>query len=64
MQDLMTKDASSSLGISQRQVAELLRLRKLSESNFRTTLASVAPLDRRTPMLFHTGAGRTWSASS
>ena len=64
MQDLMTKDAALALGISQRQVIELLRAGKLSGEQLRdgTWLVSRRSIGERRAM--HTGAGRAWSSAS
>lgn len=64
MQDLMSKDAALALGISQRQVTELLRSGKLSGEQLQdgTWLVSRRSIGERRAL--HTGAGREWSASS
>lgn len=64
MQDLMTKDAALALGISQRQVTELLRSGKLAGEQLQdgTWLVSRRSIGERRAL--HTGAGRAWSASS
>lgn len=64
MQDLMTKDAALALGISQRQVTELLRSGRLSGEQLQdgTWLVSRRSIGERRTL--HTGAGRAWSASS
>lgn len=64
MQDLMTKDAAIELGISQRQVTELLRSGKLAGEQLQdgTWLVSRRSIGERRAL--HTGAGRAWSASS
>lgn len=64
MQDLMSKDAALALGISQRQVTELLRSGKLSGEQLQdgTWLVSRRSIGERRAL--HTGTGRTWSASS
>ena len=64
MQDLMTKDAALALGVSQRQVTELLRSGRLSGEQLQdgTWLVSRRSIGERRAL--HTGAGRAWSASS
>jgi hypothetical protein len=64
MQDLMTKDAALVLGISQRQVTELLRAGRLTGEQLQdgTWLVSRRSIGERRSL--HTGAGRAWSASS
>lgn len=64
MHDLMTKDAALALGISQRQVTELLRSGKLNGEQLQdgTWLVSRRSIGERRAL--HTGAGREWSASS
>ena len=64
MQDLMSRDAAIALGISQRQVTELLRSGKLSGEQLQdgTWLVSRRSIGERRTL--HTGAGRAWSASS
>lgn len=64
MQDLMTKDAALALGISQRQITELLRSGKLSGAQLQdgTWLVSRRSIGERRTL--HTGTGRAWSASS
>lgn len=64
MQDLMTKDAALALGVSQRQVTELLRSGKLSGEQLQdgTWLVSRRSIGERRTL--HTGSGRAWSASS
>jgi hypothetical protein len=64
MQELMTKDAALALGISQRQITDLLRAGKLGGEQLQdgTWLVSRRALgERRT---IHAGSGRAWSASS
>lgn len=64
MQDLMTKDAALALGISQRQVTELLRQGKLGGEQLQdgTWLVSLRSIGEHRTL--HTGAGRAWSATS
>lgn len=64
MRDLMTKDAALALGISQRQVTELLRSGKLSGEQLQdgTWLVSRRSIGERRAL--QAGAGRAWSASS
>ncbi len=64
MQDLMSKDAALALGISQRQVTELLRSGKLAGEQLQdgTWLVSRRSIGEHRGL--HTGSGRTWSASS
>ncbi|MGV8882961.1 MAG: hypothetical protein ACOH19_12495 [Rhodoglobus sp.] len=64
MQDLMTKDAALVLGVSQRQVTELLRSGRLSGQQLQdgTWLVSRRSIGERKAL--HTGSGRAWSASS
>lgn len=64
MQQSMTKDAALALGISQRQVTELLRAGKLSGEQLRdgTWLVSRRSIGERRAT--HTGAGRAWSSAS
>lgn len=64
MRDLMTKDAALALGISQRQVTDLLRAGKLGGEQLQdgTWLVSRRSIGERRAL--HTGAGRAWSASS
>ena len=64
MDDLMTKDAAVALGVSQRQVTDLLRAGKLageqlSDGTWLVTLRSIS--ERRS---LNAGAGRTWSVAS
>jgi hypothetical protein len=64
MDGLMTKDASLALGVSQRQIVDLLRAGKLMGEQLRdgtwlVTTRSIA--ERRS---FNAGAGRTWSAAA
>jgi len=60
----MSKDAALVLGISQRQVTELLRAGKLSGEQLRdgTWLVSRRSIGERRAM--HVGAGRGWSSAS
>lgn len=64
MQELMTKDAALALGVSQRQVTELLRAGKLDGEQLQdgTWLVSRRALGERRAI--HIGSGRAWSASS
>jgi hypothetical protein len=64
MQELMTKDAALALGISQRQITELLRAGKLGGEQLQdgTWLVSRRALGERRAI--HAGSGRAWSASS
>lgn len=64
MRDLMTKDAALALGVSQRQVTELLRAGKLGGEQLQdgTWLVSRRAIgERRT---IQAGSGRSWSPSS
>jgi hypothetical protein len=64
MQGLMTKDAALALGVSQRQVTELLRSGRLSGEQLQdgTWLVSRRSIGERRAL--NTGVGRAWSASS
>jgi hypothetical protein len=64
MRDLMTKEAAIALGVSQRQVTELLRSGRLGGEQLQdgTWLVSRRSIGERRTL--HTGAGRAWSASS
>lgn len=64
MQNLMTKDAALALGISQHQVAELLRAGKLSGEQLQdgTWLVSRRSIGERKAL--HAGTGRPWSSAS
>lgn len=64
MQELMTKDAALALGISQRQITELLRAGKLGGEQLQdgTWLVFRRALGERRAI--HAGSGRAWSASS
>lgn len=64
MRELMTKDAALALGVSQRQVTELLRAGKLSGEQLQdgTWLVSRRSVGERKAL--HAGAGRAWSSAS
>lgn len=64
MQDLMSTDAALALGISQRQVTELLRAGRLAGEQLQdgTWLVSRRSIGER--KVLHPGAGRAWSAAS
>ncbi len=64
MQNLMTKDAALALGISQRQVTELLRSGNLRGEQLQdgTWLVSRRSIGERSTL--RAGAGRAWSAAS
>jgi len=64
MDSLMTKDAALALGVSQRQVTDLLRAGKLAGEQLSDGTWLVTPrsvIERRS---LNAGAGRTWSAAS
>jgi hypothetical protein len=64
MRDLMTKETALALGISQRQVTELLRSGKLTGEQLQDGTWLVSRRSIGEHRTLHTGAGRAWSASS
>lgn len=60
----MTKDAALALGVSQRQVTDLLRAGKLAGEQLSDGTWLVTPRSISERRLLSTGAGRTWSAAS
>jgi len=64
MDGLMTKDAARALGVSQRQVTELLRAGKLSGEQLSDGTWLVTPRSISERRSLNAGAGRTWSAES
>lgn len=64
MDSLMTKDAALALGVSQRQVTDLLRAGKLSGEQLSDGTWLVAPRSISERRSLNAGAGRTWSAAS
>jgi hypothetical protein len=60
----MTKDAATALGVSQRQVTDLLRAGKLAGEQLRDGTWLVTPRSIAERRAFNSGAGRTWSATS
>ena len=64
MDSLMTKDAALALGVSQRQVTDLLRAGKLAGEQLRDGTWLVTPRSISERRSLNAGAGRTWSAAS
>ena len=64
MDSLMTKDAAIALGVSQRQVTDLLRAGKLAGEQLGDGTWLVTPRSIAERRSFNAGAGRTWSAAS
>ena len=64
MESLMTKDAALALGVSQRQVTDLLRAGKLSGEQLSDGTWLVTPRSISERRSLNAGAGRTWSAAS
>ncbi len=64
MDSLMTKDAARALGVSQRQVTDLLRAGKLSGEQLSDGTWLVTPRSISERRSLNAGAGRTWSAAS
>jgi hypothetical protein len=64
MDSLMTKDAAWALGVSQRQVTDLLRAGKLSGEQLSDGTWLVTPRSISERRSLNAGAGRTWSAAS
>jgi hypothetical protein len=64
MDNLLTKDAALALGVSQRQVTDLLRAGKLTGEQLRDGTWLVTPRSIAERRSFNAGAGRTWSAES
>ena len=64
MDSLMTKDAALALGVSQRQVTDLLRAGKLSGEQLSDGTWLVTPRSISERRSLNAGAGRTWSAAS
>ena len=60
----MTKDAALALGVSQRQVIDLLRAGKLAGEQLQDGTWLVTPRSISERMALNSGAGRTWSAVS
>lgn len=64
MKNLMTKDAAIALGVSQRQVTELLRAGRLSGEQLPDGTWLVSPRALGEHRAVQSGSGRAWSASS
>lgn len=64
MDSLMTKDAALVLGVSQRQVTDLLRAGKLAGEQLSDGTWLVTPRSISERLSLNAGAGRTWSAPS
>ena len=64
MDSLMTKDAALALGVSQRQVTDLLRAGKLAGEQLSDGTWLITPRSISERRALNTGAGRTWSAVS
>ena len=64
MDSLMTKDAARALGVSQRQVTDLLRAGKLSGERLSDGTWLVTPRSISERRSLNAGAGRTWSVAS
>ncbi|HEX4400402.1 MAG TPA: hypothetical protein VHZ98_03660 [Galbitalea sp.] len=64
MDSLMTKDAAIALGVSQRQVTDLLQAGKLAGEQLGDGTWLVSPRSIAERRSFNAGAGRTWSAAS
>ena len=64
MDAVMTRDAAMALGVSQRQVTDLLRAGKLAGEQLRDGTWLVTPRSISERRALNAGAGRTWSAAS
>ena len=64
MDSLMTKDAALALGVSQRQVTDLLRVGKLNGEQLSDGTWLVSPRSISERRSLNAGAGRTWSVAS
>jgi hypothetical protein len=64
MESVLTKDAALSLGVSQRQVIDLLRAGKLTGEQLADGTWLVTPRSIGERKSLHTGSGRSWSAAS
>ena len=64
MESVMTKDAALALGVSQRQVTDLLRVGKLNGEQLSDGTWLVSPRSISERRSLNAGAGRTWSAAS
>jgi hypothetical protein len=64
MDSVMTKDAAVALGVSQRQVTDLLRAGKLAGEQLSDGTWLVTPRSINERKSVNAGAGRTWSAAS
>ena len=64
MNSVMTRDAAMALGVSQRQVTDLLRAGKLAGEQLRDGTWLVTPRSINERLSVNVGAGRTWSAAS
>lgn len=64
MDSLMTKDAAMALGVSQRQVTDLLQAGKLTGEQLGDGTWLVTPRSIAERRSLNAGAGRTWSAAS
>jgi hypothetical protein len=64
MDSLMTKDAALALGVSQRQITDLLIAGKLTGEQLGDGTWLVSPRSIAERRSFNAGAGRTWSAAS
>jgi hypothetical protein len=64
MDSVMTRDAALALGVSQRQVTDLLRAGKLAGEQLSDGTWLVTPRSINERQSVNAGAGRTWSAAS
>lgn len=64
MENVMTRDAAMALGVSQRQVTDLLRAGKLAGEQLSDGTWLVSPRSISERRSLNAGAGRTWSAAS
>ena len=64
MESVMTRDAAMALGVSQRQVTDLLRAGKLAGEQLSDGTWLVSPRSISERRSLNAGAGRTWSAAS
>jgi hypothetical protein len=64
MDSVMTKDAALALGVSQRQVTDLLRAGKLAGEQLPDGTWLVTPRSINERQALNAGSGRTWSAAS
>lgn len=64
MDSLMTRDAARALGVSQRQVTDLLRAGKLAGEQLSDGTWLVTPRSISERRSLNAGAGRNWSAAS